>query len=88
MPRGPATEKGTPPDGGARRHTGTRAIPDASHWLLLGSGSYPRRSFRVWGAGFPTSEEAQLLFLSLLLPLGHAVELLLGFPEDVLEIGV
>lgn len=88
MPQGPATEEGTLPDGGARRHTGTRATPDASHWLLLGSGSYPRRNFRVCGTGFPTSEEAQLLFRLLLLPLGHAVELLLGFPEDVLEIRV
>jgi hypothetical protein len=34
------------------------------------------------------SEETQLLFLLLLLPLGHAVELLLGFPKDVLEVRI
>lgn len=34
------------------------------------------------------SEEAELLLLLLLPPLGHAVELLLGLPKDILEIRV
>ena len=34
------------------------------------------------------SEEAELLFLLLLLPLGHAVEFLLGLPKDILEVRV
>ena len=34
------------------------------------------------------SEEAKLLLLLLLPPLGHAVELLLGLPKDILEIRV
>lgn len=34
------------------------------------------------------SEESKLLLLVLLLPFGHLVELVLGLPKDIVEIGI
>ena len=34
------------------------------------------------------SEESTLLLLILLLPFGHLVELVLGLPKDIMEIGI
>lgn len=53
---------------------------------VLPAGAWPHGWHRQeQGLG---SEEAKLLFLLLLLPLGHAVEFLLGFPKDVSEVSV
>lgn len=53
-------------------------------------GSYPRGLGYIVALGEQGlgSEEAELLFLLLLLPLGHAVEFLLGLPKDILEVGI
>lgn len=73
------------------RKWGTHCDPKS---LLRGSGrcgGVTHRGLAVWvapaGEGLG-SEEAELLFLLLLLPLGHAVEILLGFPKDILEVSV
>lgn len=34
------------------------------------------------------SEESKLFLLILLLPFGHLVELILGLPKDIVEIGI
>lgn len=41
-----------------------------------------------WQEQGPGSEEAELLFLLLLLPLGHAVEFLLRLPKEILEVSI